>query len=72
MQRAVADVFIKQFVTRAKALKVGDPMDASTEVGPMTFVAQEIGCSVASKRPRLRVLSYFVVVQRQWYHWLFC
>ena len=39
VQRAVADVFIKQFVTRAKALKVGDPMDASTEVGPMTFVA---------------------------------
>ena len=39
VQRAVADDFIKQFVTRAQALKVGDPMDASTEVGPMTFVA---------------------------------
>lgn len=39
VQRAVADSFIEQFVARAKALKVGDPMDASTEVGPMTFSA---------------------------------
>jgi len=39
VQRTVADLFIEQFVSRTKALRVGDPMDTSTEVGPMTFAA---------------------------------
>ena len=32
---AIADKFESAFVARMKALKVGDPMDAATEVGPL-------------------------------------
>jgi glyceraldehyde-3-phosphate dehydrogenase (NADP+) len=31
----VYDSFVKQFVQRVKALKVGDPLDESTDVGPL-------------------------------------
>lgn len=33
---SIADKFESAFVARMKALKVGDPMDASTEVGPLS------------------------------------
>ncbi len=32
---AIADEFERKFVTQMKALKVGDPMDAATELGPL-------------------------------------
>ena len=32
---AVADEFLERFVDGMRALRVGDPMDASTEVGPL-------------------------------------
>jgi acyl-CoA reductase-like NAD-dependent aldehyde dehydrogenase len=39
VQRGVADRFIEAFVARAKALRVGDPFDPATEVGPLAFEA---------------------------------
>jgi acyl-CoA reductase-like NAD-dependent aldehyde dehydrogenase len=47
VQRPVADRFIEAFVARAKALRVGDPFDPATELGPLAFEAH-----------RDRVLSY--------------
>src|SRR5215510_4957933 len=32
---AVYDQFMEKFVDAAKALKLGDPLDATTDVGPM-------------------------------------
>ncbi|MGB3503458.1 MAG: aldehyde dehydrogenase [Mesorhizobium sp.] len=40
VQRKVADEFIDKFAARTRALKVGDPMEAGTEVGPMINHAQ--------------------------------
>lgn len=39
VQRAIADEFIGRFVTRAKAIRVGNPLDPSTEVGPLSNAA---------------------------------
>jgi len=35
VHQEIADQFEKKFVTRMASLKVGDPMDASTDVGPL-------------------------------------
>lgn len=37
VQRGIADRFIDAFVTRSRALRVGDPLDPGTEVGPLAF-----------------------------------
>lgn len=47
LHRSIADEFIAAFVERAKRIKIGDPMDAETEMGPLAFAAH-----------RDRVLSY--------------
>ena len=47
VQRAVADEFIERFSGRVRGLRIGDPMDASTEIGPLAFAAH-----------RDRVLAY--------------
>lgn len=39
VQRAVADEFIQRFVERAQAIRVGDPLDMKTEVGPLSNAA---------------------------------
>jgi len=39
VQRAVAGRFIEEFTARAGKVRVGDPMDAATEVGPIAFEA---------------------------------
>ncbi|MEZ6023774.1 MAG: aldehyde dehydrogenase [Hyphomonadaceae bacterium] len=39
VQRSIADDFIQRFVERAKKIRVGDPLDAKTEVGPLAFKA---------------------------------
>lgn len=39
VQRQVADEFIARFVQRARAIRVGDPLDMATEVGPLSNAA---------------------------------
>ncbi|MFY0634323.1 MAG: aldehyde dehydrogenase [Vannielia sp.] len=40
VQESVADRFIEEFTARTKALRVGDPFDPATEIGPMINAAQ--------------------------------
>ncbi len=47
VERKIADDFIARFVERARRIRIGDPMDDATELGPL-----------ASARHRERVLSY--------------
>ncbi|MEJ2603088.1 MAG: aldehyde dehydrogenase [Gammaproteobacteria bacterium] len=47
VQRPVADTFIERFVARAEALRVGDPTDPDTDIGPLAY-----------ERHFRRVLSY--------------
>ncbi|MEP0913448.1 NAD-dependent succinate-semialdehyde dehydrogenase [Leptolyngbya sp. GB1-A1] len=35
VQESIADVFLEKLVARYAALRVGDPMDANTEIGPL-------------------------------------
>ena len=35
IQRSIYDEFLRRFIDGAKALKVGDPLDAETQLGPM-------------------------------------
>jgi len=37
VQRSIADRFIERFVERARKIRLGDPMQASTEIGPLAF-----------------------------------
>lgn len=37
LQRGIADAFIERFVARAKKIRLGDPLLASTEIGPLAF-----------------------------------
>lgn len=52
VQRSIADEFIARFVERARRIRVGDPMDPATEVGPLAFEAH-----------MQRVLSYVEVAR---------
>src|SRR6202040_1449454 len=53
VERSIARDFIAAFVARAQKLKIGDPMDPATELGPLAF------------RGHLdRVLSYVDVAAR--------
>ncbi len=40
VQESVADEFIERFVQRLKNIRIGDPFDAATELGPMAFARQ--------------------------------
>ena len=40
MQREVYDDFVEAFVDHARSLRVGDPLDAATDVGPMVSAPQ--------------------------------
>lgn len=53
VHRAIADEFIERFVERARKIKIGDPMLASTEIGPLAFRAH-----------LERVLSFVEVAQK--------
>ncbi|WP_157219084.1 aldehyde dehydrogenase [Flavisphingomonas formosensis] len=35
VQRGIADRFIEAFVERARKIRIGDPLDAATEIGPL-------------------------------------
>ena len=47
LEESIADEFIERFVARARALRVGDPLDPATEIGPLISAQQ-----------RDRVLAY--------------
>ena len=52
VQRSILKEFVERFVERAKRIRIGDPMLASTEVGPLAF-----------KSHMERVLSYVDVAK---------
>ena len=37
VQRSIADRFIERFVERARQIRIGDPMDPDSEMGPLAF-----------------------------------
>jgi acyl-CoA reductase-like NAD-dependent aldehyde dehydrogenase len=39
VHRSIADDFIARFVERARRIRIGDPMDPATELGPLAFAA---------------------------------
>jgi acyl-CoA reductase-like NAD-dependent aldehyde dehydrogenase len=39
VERSIASTFIDAFIARTAQLKIGDPMDAATEIGPLAFRA---------------------------------
>lgn len=39
VQRSIADRFIERFVARARRVRIDDPMDPATEIGPLAFAA---------------------------------
>lgn len=39
LQRGIADQFVSRFVARARRIRVGDPMDARTDIGPLANAA---------------------------------
>jgi len=50
----IADAFLDKFITLAKSIKVGNPLDQTTEMGPLTSIQH-----------RDRVLSYVEVAKEQ-------
>jgi len=39
LQRSIADAFIEAFVARTQNIRIGDPMDSATELGPLAYEA---------------------------------
>ena len=54
LHEKIADEFLDRFITLAKSIKLGNPLDASTEMGPLT-----------SRQHRDRVLAYVDVAREQ-------
>jgi len=54
LHERIADEFLEKFATLAKSIKLGNPLDAATEMGPLT-----------SAQHRDRVLSYVGVAREQ-------
>ncbi|MCU0758363.1 MAG: aldehyde dehydrogenase [Steroidobacteraceae bacterium] len=52
VQKGIADRFIEQFVERARRIRLGDPMQPTTEIGPLAF-----------RQHMERVLSYVDVAR---------
>ena len=54
LHEKIADAFLDRFVALAKSIRLGNPLDAATEMGPLT-----------STQHRDRVLSYVAVAREQ-------
>jgi acyl-CoA reductase-like NAD-dependent aldehyde dehydrogenase len=54
VQRGVAEEFLQRFADRVNSLRIGDPMDAQTEIGPLAFQAH-----------RDRVLGYAALAREE-------
>ncbi len=57
LHEAIADQFLEKFTALARSIRLGNPMDATTEMGPLTSLLH-----------RDRVLSYVKVAQEQGGH----
>jgi acyl-CoA reductase-like NAD-dependent aldehyde dehydrogenase len=54
LQEKIADQFLEKFLALAKSIRVGNPLDATTEMGPLTSAGH-----------RERVLNYIQVAREQ-------
>jgi acyl-CoA reductase-like NAD-dependent aldehyde dehydrogenase len=54
LQESIADEFLERFVTLARSIRLGDPLDPNTEMGPLT-----------SELHRDRVLSFVDIARQQ-------
>jgi len=54
LHEKIADAFLDKFIALAKSIRLGNPLDAATEMGPLT-----------SAQHRDRVLSYVAVAREQ-------
>jgi betaine-aldehyde dehydrogenase len=54
LQEQIAEEFLERFITLAKSIKIGNPLDPTTEMGPVTSIQH-----------RDRVLSYCQIAQEQ-------
>lgn len=54
LQRSIADEFIRRFVERAQRIRVGDPLDIRTEVGPLSNATHHA-----------RVMSYVDIARQE-------
>jgi len=54
LHESIAEEFLERFITLAKSIKIGNPLDPTTEMGPVT-----------STQHRDRVLSYCQIAQEQ-------
>jgi acyl-CoA reductase-like NAD-dependent aldehyde dehydrogenase len=54
IHESVADEFLEQFVTLAKSIRLGNPLDSNTEMGPLTSAIH-----------RDRVLDYVAIAKEQ-------
>lgn len=54
VHRAIAEPFIAEFVRRTKQIRIGDPLDPETEMGPLAFAAH-----------RDRVASYLEIAREE-------
>jgi acyl-CoA reductase-like NAD-dependent aldehyde dehydrogenase len=54
LQERIADAFLDGFLKLARSIRVGDPMDAATEMGPLT-----------SRQHQERVLAYCQIAHQQ-------
>lgn len=54
VQRSIYDVFVEKLVAKTTAIRIGDPFDPATQMGP-----------VISERQRSRVLDYVAIGQQE-------
>jgi acyl-CoA reductase-like NAD-dependent aldehyde dehydrogenase len=54
VQKSIADEFIERFVERSRNIRIGDPMDSNTELGPLAY-----------KGHMERVLSYVDIARAE-------
>ncbi|HTT11381.1 MAG TPA: aldehyde dehydrogenase family protein [Burkholderiaceae bacterium] len=54
IHESIADAFLEKFIALARSIRLGNPLDAATEMGPLT-----------SAQHRAKVLSYVDIAQQQ-------
>lgn len=60
VQRGIADAFLAAFTARAAAIRIGDPTDPATEMGPLAFArhrAHVLGMIEAARRDGAQLLT---------------